>query len=170
MAQATIYTGGEIVTLAPGEPVAEALASVGDRIVAVGQPVLFVNRDSIFQATFSYSRPNTFECRAFAPGQICMVTFGEPGEVRIYSPLDQHMRAVVFVAPGRLHAVPDSRGEFRIDAVPPGRYRATLWMERREASSRNVVVMPGAAGRADFTLPRPLSTGGPSAAGSAAPE
>lgn len=36
MAQATIYTGGEIVTLAPGEPVAEALASVGDRIVAVG--------------------------------------------------------------------------------------------------------------------------------------
>lgn len=34
--RATLYTGAEVVTLEPAQPVAEALATVGDRIVAVG--------------------------------------------------------------------------------------------------------------------------------------
>jgi hypothetical protein len=36
-APATLYTGAEVVTLEPGEPRAHALATVGDRIVAVGE-------------------------------------------------------------------------------------------------------------------------------------
>ena len=140
-------------------------------VVAVGQPVLFVNRDKIFHAAFSYSTPNAFECRPFAPGELCMITFGAPGAVRVYSPLDQSPTALFYVVPGRHHAVPNAAGEFRIDAVPPGRYRATVWTEQYGGATRAIAVAPGASPRADFAMPRPpLSTGGPSEAAPAAPE
>jgi predicted lactoylglutathione lyase/plastocyanin len=121
-------------------------------VAAVGQPVLFVNRDEIFQAVFSYSEPNTFECRAFGPGETCMVTFREPGLVRTYSPLDAEPRGAVLVVPERHYAIPDARGRFRIDGVPAGRYRATLWSEQLGGASRELTLTAGETARADFTL------------------
>ena len=124
-------------------------------VVAVGQPVLFVNRDEIFHGVFSYSRPNPFECRPFAPGDTCMVSFREPGVVHTFSPLVADMRGVVLVVPERYYAVPDARGNFRIDGVPAGRYRASIWTARRGGASREISLASGATARADFTLPSP---------------
>jgi hypothetical protein len=174
---AAVFLEPEAVS-ANDDPIPAAVISQRDgrfepafAVVAVGQPVLFVNRDKIFQGAFSYSTPNAFECRPFAPGELCMVTFGAPGAVRVYSPLDQSPIALLYVVPGRHHAVPNAAGEFRIDAVPPGRYRATVWTERYGGATRAIAVAPGASQRADFAMPRPsLSTGGPSEAAPAAPE
>ena len=121
-------------------------------VAAVGQPVLFVNRDEIFQAVFSYSEPNTFECRPFGPGNTCMITFREPGLVRTYSPLDAEQRGAVLVVPERHYAIPDARGRFQIDDVPAGRYRATLWSEQLGGASRELSLGAGKTARADFHL------------------
>ena len=157
--------GAAAVFLEPVVPVpsAEALEAVviGQRsgrfepavaITAVGQPLLFVNRDRIFQAAFSYSSPNDFECAALAPGDTCMVWFREPGVVRIYSPLDAEPHALVFVVPDRHHAVPDERGNFAIDGVAAGRYRVTVWTEQHGHASREISVVAGETARATFAL------------------
>jgi plastocyanin len=121
-------------------------------VTAVGQPVLFVNRDRIFQAAFSYSSPNAFECRALAPGDSCLVTFAEAGLVRVYSPLDADARAVVFVVPEQHHAVPDASGEFAIPGVAAGRYRITVWTESHGRASREISLVAGETARASFAL------------------
>ncbi len=147
---------------APGDALAAVV--VGQRrdgfepgftVTAVGQPVLFVNRDEIFQAVFSYSEPNAFECRAFAPGETCLVTFRERGLVRTYSPLDADLRGAVLVVPAHHYGTPDARGEFRIERVPPGRYRVSVWTERHGGASRALALTPGATVRADFALRPP---------------
>jgi plastocyanin len=145
------------------QPPADALEAVvvGQRrdgfepafaVAAVGQPVLFVNRDAIFQAVFSYSEPNTFECHPFGPGNTCMVTFREPGLVRTYSPLDAEQRGALLVVPDRHYAIPDAEGRFRIEGVPAGRYRATVWTEQLGGASRELAIGAGETARADFQL------------------
>jgi plastocyanin len=161
----TPASGPAAVFLEPSEPQppADALEAVvvGQRrdgfepafaVAAVGQPVLFVNRDEIFQAVFSYSEPNTFECRPFGPGETCMVTFRAPGLVRTYSPLDAEPRGALLVVPERHYAIPDAQGRFRIDGVPAGRYRATLWSEELGRASRELTLTAGETTRADFRL------------------
>jgi hypothetical protein len=81
-----------------------------------------------------------------------MVTFREPGLVRTYSPLDAEPRGALLVVPDRHYAIPDAKGRFRIDGVPAGRYRATLWSEELGRASRELSLSAGETARADFQL------------------
>ena len=131
-------------------------------VVAPGQPVQFANDDSVFHGVFSYSRPNQFEKRPFAPGQTRTVTFHHAGAVQIYSPIDGAMRGLIVVVPGCHHAIPDARGDFQLSSVPAGRYRLSLWSESRGATTREVSLSPGEVVRADLTAPATRSVERPS--------
>jgi hypothetical protein len=67
-AVATLYTGGEIVTLEPANPRAEALATVGDRIVALGETAAC--RDALRAAGAMDFRHVDLGGRALLPGFI----------------------------------------------------------------------------------------------------
>jgi plastocyanin len=50
-----------------------------------------------------------------------------PGVVRVVCGAHPHMAAWIVVHDSPYVAVSDERGAFRIDGIPPGRYRVTLW-------------------------------------------
>lgn len=64
-------------------------------------------------------------------GQVIDVTkrLAKPGAVELLCDAHTHMSGWVYVHDSPYVAVTDERGQFRIDAVPPGTYRVTMWHE-----------------------------------------
>lgn len=62
----------------------------------------------------------------------------KPGVVRILTELDPLMSAWMIVHDSPYVAVTDERGAFRIEAIPPGAYRVTMWHHgfRRRGTDR----------------------------------
>jgi hypothetical protein len=62
----------------------------------------------------------------------------KPGVVRILTERDPQMSAWMVVHDNPYVAVTDERGAFRIDAIPPGVYRVTMWHQgfRRRGTDR----------------------------------
>ena len=53
----------------------------------------------------------------------------QPGIVRVLCDAHTHMSAWIVAHDSPYFAVTDERGMFKIDGIPPGRYRVTLWHE-----------------------------------------
>ena len=91
-----------------------------------------------------------------------------PGIIRVVSDVHPHMAAWVIVHDSPYFAVTDERGAFRIEDIPPGSYRVTLWHEgfRRRGIDKDgrplydaphtitkeVTVAPRATATVDFEL------------------
>jgi hypothetical protein len=54
---------------------------------------------------------------------------GKPGPVRLLCDAHPHMFGWVYVHDSPYFAVTDEHGQFRIEAVPPGTYRVSMWHE-----------------------------------------
>ncbi len=121
--------------------------------VVRGSTVEFPNRDLVFHNVFSLSHPKTFDLGRYPSGESRAVTFDEPGIVKVFCHIHSDMSAVVLVLPNPYFATPDADGGYRIDGVPPGRYRAFAWHERARPVSEIVDVAAGATERLDFTIP-----------------
>ncbi len=105
-----------------------------------------------------------------SPGQVVDVgrRLTRPGVVRVLCDVHPHMGAWLVVHDSPYVAVSDERGVYRIEAVPPGAYRVTLWHEGWRArgtdrtgrpvydgprlGSRAVTVGPGETVTLDFEL------------------
>jgi hypothetical protein len=124
-------------------------------VAQVGQPVRFSNTDRIFHGVFSYSDPNRFEERPFAPGQSREVVFRHPGIVQLYSPIDSAMRGAIAVVPAGHHTLPDAAGNYRLGGIPPGRYRLSLWSDLQGATTQEIALSPGEVERADLVVHPP---------------
>lgn len=63
----------------------------------------------------------------------------KPGVIRILAERDPHMRAWMVVHDSPYVTVTDERGVFRIEAIPPGSYRVTMWHQgfRRRGTDRD---------------------------------
>jgi len=100
------------------------------RVVAVqhGQPVRFENNDLCNHSVQANSRVPANQLNSIAgPNQPVEHTF-EPqkGPVQIGCALHGWMRAWVYVVPHPWFAITDVQGQFRIAAVPPGKYQLTF--------------------------------------------
>jgi plastocyanin len=123
-------------------------------VAQVGQAVRFSNADRIFHGVFSYSDPNRFEERPFAPGESREVVFRHPGVVQLYSPIDAGMRGMIAVIPAGLHTVPDGDGNYELGGITPGRYRLSLWSDLQGATTQEISLAPGEVQRADLVVHR----------------
>ncbi|MFQ5842770.1 MAG: plastocyanin/azurin family copper-binding protein [Thermodesulfobacteriota bacterium] len=99
------------------------------RVLAViaGRTVDFPNNDDVWHNVFSTSEAKKFDLGLYPPGKTRKVTFDKPGVVRILCNVHPEMEAYVVVKEHPFFAVSDSRGNYRIDAVPVGRYRLEIW-------------------------------------------
>jgi hypothetical protein len=117
-------------------------------VVAVGQPVSMPNDDTIFHNVFSYSRPNDFDLGLYRAGESRTLQFEHAGPVRLYCSIHERMNGLIFVTPTRLFALPSpSSGDFRIERIPPGRYRVRVWSERLPELARELSVAAGEQAR-----------------------
>jgi len=95
--------------------------------VLVGTPVNFPNNDNTWHNVFSPSEDKRFDLGLYPPGENRSVTFNKAGVVRILCNVHPNMEAHIVVKEHPLFTVPNTRGSYRIDAVPMGKYRLEVW-------------------------------------------
>ncbi len=119
-------------------------AGVGDRVV-------FRNDDEIFHNVFSSSPTQRFDLGILKRGERRSIELQHPGVIPLYSSLHEEVSGLIFVAPSRYYAVAEE-SHYRLDAVPPGRFRLRAWSESYSASGREVEVPAGGTVTVDLSL------------------
>ena len=120
-------------------------------VVPVGTQVRFPNDDPLFHNVFSYSRAKRFDLGRYRRGESKTVLFDKPGYVKVMCEVHKWMRAGVLVVQNRYYAVVPESGRFRIEGIPPGRYRVIVeHFDRR--SQLDVEITDGRAATIDVKL------------------
>jgi plastocyanin len=100
--------------------------------VMAGAKVRIRNSDPILHNTHGFlERQTVFNIALPMKDQAVDVTqrIKKPGVVEVVCDAHTHMRAWIVVRDNPYFAVTDDSGQFRIDEIPPGRYRVTAWHE-----------------------------------------
>ena len=100
--------------------------------VMAGAKVRIRNSDPILHNTHGFlERLTVFNIALPTKDQAVDVTqrIKKPGVVEVVCDAHTHMRAWIVVRDNPYFAVSDDNGRFRIDEIPPGRYRVTAWHE-----------------------------------------
>jgi plastocyanin len=139
--------------------------------VAVGDRVRVRNSDTILHNTHGFmGKPTLFNLALPNKDQVIDITrrLRKPGVVRILCDAHPHMSAWMVVHDSPYVAVTDERGAFKIDDIPPGTYRVTMWHEGFRARgvdkdgrpqyddpqtvSRDITIAPRSAATIEFEL------------------
>jgi len=121
--------------------------------VLQGSTVEFPNSDPVFHNVFSLSKPATFDLGRYRKGESKAVRFDNPGIVKVFCHLHSDMSAVVLVRDNPFFVIPQEGGDFRIEGIPAGEYRAYAWHERAELISETVRIQPGRTTVVEFSIP-----------------
>jgi len=97
-----------------------------------GDRVRIKNSDPILHNTHGkLGKPTVFNLALPNKEQMVDITkrLTKPGAVRVLCDAHPHMMAWMIVHDSPYYAVTDERGAFKIDGVPPGTYKVTMWHE-----------------------------------------
>lgn len=108
--------------------------------VTVGTTVRFPNQDPILHNVFSVSSGNTFDLGFYKQGEGKDWRFERVGLVRVYCNVHYDMVGYILVLDTSHFTSPDARGNFRLDDLPPGPGRLTVWHERAKPWSQQLDV------------------------------
>ena len=100
--------------------------------VMAGERARVKNSDAILHNTHGFlGKPTVFNLALPNRDQMIDITkrLTRPGVVRVVCDAHPHMSAWMIVHDSPYYAVTDARGAFRIDGVPPGTYKVTMWHE-----------------------------------------
>jgi plastocyanin len=100
--------------------------------ITPGERVRVKNSDGILHNTHGFlGKPTVFNLALPNRDQMIDITkrLTKPGVVRVVCDAHPHMAAWMLVHDSPYYAVTDERGAFRIDGIPPGSYKVTLWHE-----------------------------------------
>ena len=120
-------------------------------VVPVGATVTFPNGDPLFHNVFSYSRPKRFDLGRYPQGESKTVVVDRPGYIKVLCEVHKWMRAGILVVDNPYYMIVPESGRFRIDGIPPGRYRVAVESFDRR-SQVDVDVPEGGSARISVTL------------------
>ena len=107
----------------------------GTLVVAKGSTVAFPNLDRVRHSVYSFSKPARFEIDLYGRDQTRRQTFPIAGAVALGCNIHDNMRGYIRVV-DTPHAIKtDGNGIARIDGVPTGAMRVTVWHPRLRAPS-----------------------------------
>jgi plastocyanin len=140
-------------------------------VVTAGDKVRVKNSDAILHNTHGFmGKPTVFNLALPNKDQMVDITrrLGKPGVVRVLCDAHPHMFAWMVVHDSPYVAVTDDRGAFKIDNIPPGTYKVTMWHEGYRARgvdkdgrplyedpitvSRDITIAPKSAAAVEFEL------------------
>jgi len=121
-------------------------------IVPVGSTVDFPNQDHFFHNVFSYSKPKRFDLGRYPRGETKSVRFDQPGGVSVFCEIHKWMRAGIVVVENPYHAMVDAEGNFRIDGVPPGKYKLEVWHIERGRRTVDITVPEAGSARVNIAF------------------
>ena len=95
--------------------------------IVVGTKVAFPNHDTSWHNIYSKGGANDFDVGLYPPGKSREVTFNKPGVARILCNAHPSMEAFIVVKDQPFFSTADKAGNYRIDGIPLGSYRVTVW-------------------------------------------
>jgi plastocyanin len=117
----------------------------GVSAVRTGETVEFPNFDETYHSVFSYSKTKRFDLGRYRKGEEpASIVFDKPGVVKLFCEIHDHMRGAILVLDTPYFTKTGDDGAFRIDGVPPGRYRLTAWLDEDRVRTTDVEVVEGA--------------------------
>jgi plastocyanin len=121
--------------------------------VVVGTRVAFPNNDKSWHNVYSKGGAKDFDLGLYPPGKSRDVTFDKPGVARILCNAHPNMEAFVVVKEHPFFSGADKRGNYRIDGIPLGKYRVTVWHPELGTTEAGVeLVREGQVSDIDFDL------------------
>ena len=122
-------SGKQAVKPAAGVEMAQVKRQFVPRVlvVPVGTPVSFPNQDSVRHQVYSFSPANTFELKLYAgtPGE--PVVFDKAGTAVLGCNIHDKMAAWIYVVETPYYGKTEVGGEIKLQQVPPGNYKLTVW-------------------------------------------
>ena len=97
-----------------------------------GEKTRVKNSDAILHNTHGFlGKPTVFNLALPNKDQMIDITkrLTKPGVIRVLCDAHPHMAAWMIVHDSPYFAVTDDKGAFRIDGIPPGSYKVTMWHE-----------------------------------------
>ena len=97
-----------------------------------GERTRVKNSDGILHNTHGFlGKPTVFNLALPNKDQMIDITkrLTKPGVIRVVCDAHPHMSAWMIVHDSPYYAVTDERGAFKIDGIPPGTYKVTMWHE-----------------------------------------
>ncbi|MES2696793.1 MAG: hypothetical protein V4773_25215 [Verrucomicrobiota bacterium] len=112
--------------------------------VVVGTQVSFPNRDKVDHHVYSFSKPKNFDIPLYRGEARELITFEQPGIVKIGCNIHDWMSAYIVVLATPFFAKSPNDGIAPISGLPSGRYRLEVWHPRVAKSvDREVTVDTG---------------------------
>lgn len=96
-------------------------------LITTGTRVSFPNFDTVRHHVYSFSAAKTFELKLYAGVPAAPITFDKPGLAVLGCNIHDRMAAWVVIADTPFAARSAADGLVRIEAVPAGDYRLTVW-------------------------------------------
>jgi len=124
-------------------------------VVPVGAKVRFPNQDPILHNAFSVSGGNAFDVGLYGKGPGKLVTFKEPGLVRVFCNVHQQMAGYVLVVDTPYSTAPDKKGGFSLAGLPAGPGTLSVWHERGEMLTQQVTLPAAAPVRLSLAVSKP---------------
>ena len=124
-------------------------------VVPVGAKVRFPNQDPILHNAFSVSGANAFDVGLYGKGPGKLVTFKEPGLVRVFCNVHQQMAGYVLVVDTPYSTAPDKKGGFSLAGLPAGPGTLSVWHERGEMLTQQVTLPAAAPVRLSLAVSKP---------------
>ena len=109
--------------------------------VLVGTTVDFPNNDKNWHNAYSKSDVKKFDLGLYAPGKTRSATFEKPGVVRVVCNVHPNMEAFIVVKEHPYFTAADSRGNYRLDGVPRGKFRLAVWHPQLGTTEASVEIV-----------------------------
>jgi plastocyanin len=121
--------------------------------VMVGTTVEWPNNDDIYHNVFSVSDAAQFDLGLYKgnpPG--ARWTFDKVGRADVFCSIHKDMNCIVLVLENPYFASTDEKGNYKIQNVPPGKYKLKAWHERMPADESEITVPTNGEVKVDFVL------------------
>ncbi len=111
-------------------------------VVTPGTPVRFLNSDPLMHNVFGpgIRGGDVFDLGTYPMGALATWTFQKEGVHVVLCHIHPEMVAYVVVTRAPFGTVTGSDGTFTLEAVPPGRYRLSIWHPRRSRDTMTIEV------------------------------
>ena len=112
--------------------------------ILAGTTVKCPNSDSVQHNIFSPTKSSkAFNLGLYPPGQSKELVFSKAGVVPLLCNVHAEMSGFIVVCPNPYFAKTDKDGSFKIENIPPGKYKLSVWHEKLKAKTIDVTVKAG---------------------------
>ncbi len=119
--------------------------------IVIGTTVDFHNSDDVLNNIFTPSWTGRyFNLGTYPKSVVRSFTFDRLGEAVLLCKIHPEMEGYILVLQNPYFAVPDKHGLYRIDGVPPGTYKITMWYNRKPGPLIKITVSSGKELVVDF--------------------